>query len=132
MPNDCRNTITIYASAATIKALKDAGIKLAELIKHHELPEDLRLYDYNLHTAGKEAMIFSVQSAWVPPLPLLEAIAVELSTVFIKNEWYVEDGSAGVWIAEPAKAAGAPPIFRSMEWDEGCIEAKFDMFRPTS
>jgi hypothetical protein len=132
MPNDCRNGVTIYATAPTINLLKEVGLKLPTLIKEHTLPEDLRMYEYDLHTAGKEAMIFTVNSAWAPLHPLFEALMKEYPISFIKNSWYVEDGAAGVWIAEPAKPAGAPPIIRSLEWDEGCVEAKHDMFSGTS
>ncbi len=129
MPNDCRNSVTIYATAPTIQLLKETGIKLLELVKGNPKLDDIRLYEYTLHEAGKEAMIFTVLSAWAPPHALFEAIMNEYPIWFIKNSWYVEDGAAGVWIADPAKPAGAPAIIKSLEWDEGCLEAKADMFQ---
>ncbi len=123
--------MTIYADPPTIRLLVEAGLKLPELVKKYPLPDDLRVYEYTLKTAGAEAMIFSITSAWVPIHALLNALMNEYMIWFIKNEWYAEDGAAGVWIAEPAKPAGAPPIVRSLTWDEGCLEAKHDLFRAT-
>jgi hypothetical protein len=132
MPNDCRNGVTIYATPPTIELLKEVGLKLPTLLKEHTLPEDLRMYEYTLHEAGTEAMIFTVESAWAPLHPLFEALMKEYPISFIKNSWYVEDGTAGVWIAEAPKTPGAPPEIKSLEWEEGCVEAKMDMFRKSA
>lgn len=129
MPNDCRNTVTIYADPATIRAFAEAGPKLPELVKEHALPETLHIYDYELKIAGTEAMIFTVGSAWRPAIPLFKALMEEYPIFFFKVEWYVEDGVAGIWIAEPAKAPNAPPIIKCLEWDEGCLEAKHELFQ---
>jgi hypothetical protein len=129
MPNDCQTTVTIYADAETIRAFTKAGHNLPELVKEHTLPDGLHLYNYDLKIAGIEAMIFTVESAWRPVIPLFKALMVEYPIFFFKVEWYVEDGAAGIWIAEPAKAPNAPPIIKYLEWDEGCLEAKHELFQ---
>jgi len=136
MPNECTNTITIYADEPTaqilLRLLISAGGDLRSLVKEHVLPENSLLYNQKLHRFGAEGLIFTATSNWGPPIHLLKALFEEQFIWFMKNEWCSEDGSAGVFIAEPAKAKGAPPLYSSLQWDEGSLEAKADVFRPVS
>jgi hypothetical protein len=127
MPNDCVNHVTLYAGPSTIKHLVEAGPALADLIVGDV--GDLRLYDYKVRQVGKEAMIFTITSAWVPANPLFEALIQQLDITFLKNEWYIEDGMAGVWIGESRGIDGLVPKISALEWDEGCLEEKVHRFR---
>jgi hypothetical protein len=45
---------------------------------------------------------------------------------FLKNDWTVEDGMAGIWVAE---VNGSSRTVQSMHWDEGCLEERVHRFR---
>lgn len=121
MPNDCVNHVTVYADTATINLLKAAGPRIPDRIRAKKLPETLQVYDYKFHQAGQGAIRFSITSAWRPALDLLDGLIAEYPTItFIKNEWYIEDGGAGVWVAD--RKEGQEPVICQVSWDEGCME----------
>lgn len=129
MPNDCVNHITLYAGPSTINHIVEAGPALGTLVM--EDFGDLRLYDYKILQVGKEAIVFSVTSAWVPANALWHAMILELDISFLKNEWYIEDGKAGVWIGESNGIDSLVPKISSLEWPEGSLEEKAHRFRTT-
>jgi len=128
MPNDCDNHVMLYADKATIQAIADSAGRLFDLVKATELPEGTRVYNFRLHAAGQGAIRFSIDSAWAPPDDLFAALVDEYPIVFMKNEWYVEDGPAGVWVATKEEGA-EQPVIQTLGWDEGCIEEKVHRFR---
>lgn len=143
MPNDCVNTITIYADTATIERILDVNGQLPELVPPiaEQSSEAAavaygtdRFYLYRLKAAGPGATLFTLYTAWGPPNKLLETLLkTEKGVEFIKCVWDVEDGGAGVWIGERG-ANGACEI-RSLEWVEGCLEERAERFgspAPTS
>lgn len=130
MPNDCVNHVTLYAGPRTIKRLVEAGPAIADLVMSD--CGDLRLYEYKVQQIGKEAIIFTVTSAWRPANALFHAMVLELDITFLKNEWYVEDGMAGVWIGESKGIDSLLPKISLLEWDEGCLEEKVHRFRTGS
>ncbi len=138
MPNDCVNRITIYADAATIQRITAVGHKVLELVP--PLPEDTpdarvaaygtdRFYDYKQVHVGPEGAMLRITTPWAPPLKFLHILAeTEKGVVFMKSEWDVEDGDAGVWVAE--RRGGADGLYvQSMNWDEGCLEERAHRFR---
>jgi hypothetical protein len=129
MPNDCYNHVTLYADASTIKHLVEAGPALANLLVGEF--SDLRLYDYKLNQVGTEAMSFTITSAWVPANPLFDALINQFELTFLKNEWYIEDGAAGIWIGVLHSNSPVPKI-SALEWDEGPIEEKAHRFRKSA
>ncbi len=131
MPNDCENFVIVYADEQTIQAIAEIGLRLPDLIKAHPLPEHLRMYDYALKDVGAGAIAFRITSAWGPLDDLFHLLVLEYpSIVFMKNEWCVEDGAAGVWVAERYGEGGETLLrVQSMHWDEGCLEEKAHRFR---
>lgn len=132
MPNDCYNHVTIYADASTIKHLVEAGPALEDLLVEGAASGDLRLYDYKVNQVGAEAVIFTITSAWVPANPLFEALIQQLDICFLKNEWVIEDGMAGVWIGESRGIENLAPKISALEWHEGPIEEKAHRFRKSA
>ena len=123
MPNDCTNRVTIYADEVTIAFIKEAEHRLEALI-HGVTIDEVRVYNYSLLSAGKEAILFKITSAWDPINDFLNVLRQEYPVLFIKNEWYVEDGIAGVWVFDRNE-----PIPKTLTWDEGCLEEKAHFFR---
>ncbi len=134
MPNDCVNRVTIYADEATTAKLSDLGFRFPDLVPEpaepiHETWGSDRFYDYILHEAGQGAIAFTFTSAWAPPNKLFDLLLrAEPGITFIKNDWSVEDGIAGIWIG--SRFAGEQGCStESMQWDEGCIEERAHRFR---
>lgn len=138
MPNDCINHITIYADTPTIERIVAAEGRLPSLVPPiaHQSSEAAavaygtdRFYIYKLSAAGPGAVLFKIYTAWAPPNNLLETLLkTEKGIEFIKCQWDVEDGGAGVWIGERG-ADGATNI-RGLEWVEGCYEERAERFGP--
>lgn len=140
MPNDCVNHITIYADTPTIERIVAAEGRLPSLVPPptDSSPEAAavaygtdRFYFYESKGSGPGATLFKIYTAWAPPHNLLETLLKQEKGIeFIKCEWDVEDGGAGVWIGE-RKADGTTRI-RGLEWDEGCLEERAQRFGPPS
>ena len=139
MPNDCINRITIYADTATIQRIAAADYDILSLVP--PLPEDTpearadaygsdRFYDYEQIHIGPEGAMLRFTTAWAPPLKFLHTLAeTEKGVVFMKSDWDVEDGAAGIWVAE-RRAGSDELLVQSMNWDEGCLEERAHRFGP--
>ncbi len=143
MPNDCYNGVFLYADKSTIDTLEKAGLKLCQLVS--QPPKDLkeeewkwraenwgtdRFYLYNLRQAGVGAIDFSITTAWSPPLGLwLKLVQKFKDITFFKDEWSIEVGAAGVWIARREKDKPGKIFVQQMSWDEGCMEMKYHNLR---
>jgi hypothetical protein len=136
MPNDCVNRITIYADAATIEKIKAVDYKVIDLVPALDPSANAvdtwgtdRFYYYELIAAGPEAIAFSICTAWAPPIGFLtQLVNANPEITFLKSDWHLEDGPAGIFVAE--RGPEMPLSIQSMTWDEGCLEERAQRFGP--
>jgi hypothetical protein len=138
MPNICWNKVTITANTSTITTLTDANLSFETL---YPRPVDVDWYEWNTKhygtkwdrgnykvlQHGKEGLLATFETAWVPPLPFFEKLIEFYSDVWVKLEWTTEDGLAGVWVAYTKQGT---PVIKTLEWEEMCLEEGSHRFRP--
>jgi len=113
MPNECVNRITITSSSSSdIDSIFNTNLSTV-----HEL---------HINQRGKLGIRAEFITAWKPDYLWLQTLLSAYPSCWIKNEWIVEDGKAGVWIAYNK---GTQHI-TSMEWDDLSLEANHYLFRP--
>lgn len=90
MPNDCSNKLTIVTHSTSISGIEE----LNKLIKE----EINNIPNVEIIVSGEKGIICKFTTAWTPNFKWLETIHEKYQLCWIKNEWIVEDGNAGVWI----------------------------------
>ena len=111
MPNECINRVTITSSSESdISTIFDTILP------------GLRYLKMNQH--GKLGIRVEFTTAWKPDYLWLQTLLSAYPSCWIKNEWIVEDGKAGVWIGYNR---GTQRI-SSMEWDDLSLEAAHYFF----
>jgi hypothetical protein len=108
MGNDVRNVVTIRASTIT-----DLVAILGEF------------KDYKVDSMGTRGAVIRFHSKWVPEINKLEEIISNYPGSWVKNEWLVEDGEAGVWV-------GQLGMIKSLTWDDVSLEEWVYGFQKTS
>ena len=117
MPNDCWNNITLVADKE----------ELEKFIK--EECKDVPEWAYKVEQKGVEGIVFHVWSPWKPNFEWLEGLLTKYPSIWLKNEWREEGGTAGVWVGTIRK--GTKDIKR-LEWEDLCIEELHMRFRSES
>jgi hypothetical protein len=113
MPNDCINRFTITSSS-------ESDI---DTIFYSVLPQ---LHELRIIQHGKRGIRAEYTTAWKPTYTWLQALLAAYPSCWIKNEWIVEDGKAGVWIGYHKDTQR----ITSMEWDDLSLEADHYLFLP--
>jgi hypothetical protein len=103
MENECVSRVIVYGDETSI-------VYIQHCIRS--------IKGYTLCRAGREAIEFRIRSDWTPPLKYLLQLMTDYCIYFMKCEWTSENGQAGIWISEPAKAIGAAPHCKLLEWDD--------------
>ena len=98
MGNDVRNTLTIRASTIT---------DLVAILG--------KFSNYKVSSMGTRGAVIVFHTNWTPEINKLEEIISEFPTAWVKNEWLVEDGEAGVWV-------GQHGMTKSLTWDDISLE----------
>jgi hypothetical protein len=134
MPNDCVNRVTIYADEETTAKLVALGSRFADMLPEpadpiHETWGSDRFHEYSVYDYGKTAIAFRFMSAWAPPLGFFDELLRTYKNIsFVKVDWNVEDGMAGVWVGSRIEGEDGYGT-EKMQWDEGCIEEHAHRFR---
>ena len=111
MPNECINRVTITSSSEeNISTIVDTILP--------------GLRDLKMNQHGKLGIRVEFITAWKPDYLWLQTLLAAYPSCWIKNEWIVEDGKAGIWIGYNS---GTQRI-SSMEWDDLSLEAAHYFF----
>ena len=113
MPNECVNHVTITSSSET-------DITTIITKEFDSIP------GFHIDQIGKRGIRVQFSTAWKPDFPWLQALLNVYPSCWIKNEWIVEDGKAGVWIGYHKDGKH----ITSMEWEDISIEAEHYLFTP--
>ena len=116
MPNDCWNHITITAD-------KD---DLIQIMKNEFAKYEGKEEIFSISQRGDEAVRLRIWSAWHPDFQWLESLLRKYPSCWVKNEWTVEDGQAGVWLGTVRE--GKEEI-RQFLWEDMSIEEEVYRFR---
>jgi|OM-RGC.v1.027944980 hypothetical protein len=119
MPNDCNNKLTIVTHNTTNDGIEE----LNNLIKN----EINNIPNIEIRVRGEKGIICSFDTAWTPDFEWLEMINDKYKLCWIKNEWIVEDGTAGIWIGRFEDNDKKISMF---EWFDLSIEAEHYYFQP--
>ena len=115
MPNDCWNHITITANKEELETL---------------IQKEFSKYDnkdlFSISEKGAEGVRIRLWSAWYPQIEWLESLLTNYPSCWVKNEWIVEDGQAGIWIGT---AREGEKEVRQFIWDDMCWEEIAHRFR---
>jgi hypothetical protein len=97
---------------------EDVGRFYVEEFK--EVPE----WAYEIYVKGVEGIQFRLWSRWQPDFAWLEGLLQKYPSLWVKNIWHEEGGTAGVWIG-----GGAKDGIKRLEWDDMCDEENAHRFR---
>jgi hypothetical protein len=106
MPNDCWNDITIitYDTSQGVNNIFD---------------NTLRGADVKVKKRWKNGMELTIMTEWNPCFKWLESLIDTYPKWWLKNEWWEEGGTAGVWVGYHKNDK---KIIKKLEWDDICIE----------
>ena len=107
MPNECINRLTI-----TAKTRQDLDSIIATIAAN---------YAIHVIQRGPYGIRLQLSSAWKPDYLWLQSLIDAFPSCWIKNEWLVEDGKAGVWIGYTNHGTRR---FSSTEWEDLSLEAE--------
>ena len=116
MPNDCWNHITITADKDDLTKL------MANEFAKYQGEEEI----FSISQRGDEAVRLRIWSAWHPDFELLKGLLRKYPSCWVKNEWTVEDGQAGVWLGT---AREGKEEIRQFLWEDMSIEEEVYRFR---
>jgi len=102
MPNDCKNDLTIISTCE-----KDIIEILKEL--RNEIP------NIEIKQNRKLGIRVSFKTAWKPLFQFTETLTNQYPSIWIKNEWNIEDGTSGVFM-------GKKNNIKYMDWQDLSIE----------
>ena len=111
MPNECVNRITITSSTES---------DITTVIDTY-LPT---MHDMRITQRGKLGVRAEFITAWKPDYLWLQELLAACPSCWIKDEWIVEDGKAGVWVGYHKETQR----ITSMEWDDLSLEAEHYIF----
>jgi len=112
MPNDCVNHLTITSSSDDI---------ISTILESH-----LQMIPtMHIGKVTKKGIRAEYVTPWKPDFMWLQSLLDTYPSCWIKNEWMVEDGKAGVWIGYTKN--GGKHI-TSTEWDDLSLEAEHYIF----
>ena len=115
MPNECSNHVTITSSSETdISSIFDIILP--------------GLHNLKINQRDKLGIRIEFITAWKPDYIWLQKLHSTYPSCWIKNEWIVEDGKAGVWIGYNKET----PHISSMEWDDLSLEATHYFFESST
>ena len=119
MPNECINRITI-----TSKTRLDLDSITATIAAN---------YAIHVIQRGPYGIRLQVDTNWKPDYLWLQSLIDAFPSCWIKDEWIVEDGKAGVWIGYTSHwespdgtrtPLGSTKRFSSTEWEDLSLEAE--------
>lgn len=106
MDNDCWNDITVitYDDSQRINNIFD---------------NTLRGVEVKVKTRWQNGMELTFKTNFSPDFDWLESLIDAYPAWWIKNDWWEEGGSAGVWVGYHKNKK---KIIREIDWDDSCIE----------
>ena len=106
MSNDCWNDITVitYDDSQRINNIFD---------------NTLRGVEVKVEKRWQNGMRITFLTNFGPDFDWLESLTHSYPAWWIKNYWWDEGGTAGVWVGYHKKNK---KIIREMDWDDSCIE----------
>ena len=102
MPNECYNNIIITCP----DTIELQNLYNRELIKTEDEAKNEQLYYYKNIIIGKKTnnfIKFRQITKWNPDYEWLERLLIDYPNCWIKNEWYDEDVTEGIWIGNTNK-----------------------------
>lgn len=122
MPNICYNNITITCDDETeLNTLSDN-----ELVREEGRDYNKEFFYYkNIIIKNKcpKGLKFQQMTPFKPEFDWLESLLTKYKNCWVKNEWWEESGTAGVWVGSFKN--GKQSIF----WDDLCIDAEYHTFK---
>jgi hypothetical protein len=146
MPNICQNVVTIVGDEDVIQDLRrvefdfqhivpvspPAGTTATELLRIRDAIWGTQWphTEYQEIRSGVNGYHITFNTAWTPPLQVLEALLRRYPTLWLKCAWHEEAGCAGVWVGSGVDQRGNPnPSIVSTQWNDLSIEAEYEAFR---
>ena len=118
MPNDCWNHITITADKDELSQLMENEFTKYQQREENEI--------FSISQRGDQAVRIRIWSAWHPDFQWLESLLTKYPSCWVKDEWNVEDGQAGVWLGT---AREGKKEIRQFLWEDMSIEEEAYRFR---
>lgn len=108
MPNDCNNYLTITSTHETDieNILEEINSEIPNVVVKQKTKLGVKLY---------------YTTAWVPNIDFIKQLIDKYPLLWLKNDWIVEDGTAGILI-------GNKDEFKSFDWFDLSIEAEYFHF----
>ena len=113
MPNECSNYITITSRAESAETDIQAILQ--------EIQSKSRQFVI-ITQRSKAGLRCKYITAWVPNIEFIETLLETYPSIWVKNEWISEDGTAGVFVGEKNNV-------QSLWWQDLSLEAEDFFFR---
>ena len=104
MPNDCDNYLTVTTNSENVIP------EILQEIQHEFAQVTVR----RQHALGLRV---KYTTPWEPKIQFLEMLVDKYPSIWIKNDWVSEDGTAGICV-------GKQNDLKRFDWEELCIEAE--------
>jgi hypothetical protein len=121
MPNDCWNNVTVVfddsndlTNFVTNELTREPGLDYSEGMFYYK--------NITIKTTCPKGIQFTQLTAWSPDFNGLQSILTKYPNCWLKNDWYEEGGTSGVWVGSLKNGV------QSMQWEDLCLEAKQEIF----
>jgi hypothetical protein len=111
MSNDCWNEMTVTGSKEDIQSfLQQEFVGLPD-------------WAHTKHVTSETGLQFKLWSSLQPNFQWMEGLLEKYPSLLVKNLWYEQSGTAGVWVGSKEKG------IKTLQWDDLPLEEMSSIFQ---